>query len=70
MFASSACGAPRPNGYVSPFAAGPVVIDGVMDERAWRAAPRTADYLSIGADLEEPHVWATPGTPRPFYSFQ
>ena len=84
VFTYSACGAPRPKGYVCPFAAGPIVVDGVMDERAWRAAPWTgdfvdiegearpaprfrtrvkmlwdADYLYIGAELVEPHVWAT-----------
>ena len=84
LFTSSACGAPHPKGYVCRLAAGPIVVDGVLDERGWRAAPWTADfvdiegdlrpaprfrtrakmlwdadYLYIGAELEEPHVWAT-----------
>jgi len=75
---------PRPKGYVVPFASGPVVIDGVLNDRAWRAAAWTDDfvdiegsirpaprfrtrakmlwddeYLYIGAELEEPDVWAT-----------
>lgn len=74
----------HPRGYVCPLAARPIVVDGVMDERAWRAAAWTddfvdiegdarprprfrtrvkmlwdADYLYIGAELEEPHVWGT-----------
>jgi hypothetical protein len=75
---------PHPKGYVCPFAAGPIVIDGVLDEPAWRAAAWTDDFvdiegnirptprfrtrakmiwddscLYIGAELAEPHVWAT-----------
>ncbi|HEX7573548.1 MAG TPA: carbohydrate-binding family 9-like protein, partial [Bacteroidota bacterium] len=84
FFRSPACGGQHPKGYVCRFAAGPMLIDGVLDERAWRAAPWTGDfvdiegdarpaprfrtrvkmlwdtdYLYIGADLQEPHVWAT-----------
>jgi hypothetical protein len=76
--------APHPKGYVCPFATGPIIIDGVMHERAWRAAAWTDDFvdiegairpnprfrtrakmiwddscLYIGAELAEPHVWAT-----------
>lgn len=92
------CGSPRPapnhaeaspdhrlpRRYVCHRAAGPIVIDGRLDDAAWAAAPWTADfadiegftkpkpryqtrakmlwddqYLYIGAQLEEPHVWAT-----------
>ena len=74
----------RPKGYVAPYTPEPLTIDGALDERAWRAAPWTDDfvdiegalrpaprfrtrakmlwdstYLYIGAELEEPHVWAT-----------
>ena len=50
VFISPACGAPHPKGYVCPFAGGPIAIDGVMDERAWRAAPWTADFVDIEGD--------------------
>jgi hypothetical protein len=74
----------HPKGYVCPLAAGSIVINGIMDERAWRAAAWTDDFvdiegdirpeprlrtrvkmvwddscLYIGAELSEPHVWAT-----------
>ncbi len=42
---------PRPKGYVVPFASGPVVIDGVMSERAWRAAPWTDDFVDIEGSI-------------------
>jgi len=73
-----------PRGYVCPMASGPIVIDGLMNERAWRTAAWTddfvdieggarpaprfrtrvkmlwdAEYLYVGAELEEPHVWGT-----------
>jgi hypothetical protein len=84
VLASPAFGGPHPKGYVCPLATGLIVIDGVMDEQAWRAAVWTGDfvdiegdarpaprfrtrvkmlwdaeYLYIGADLQEPHVWGT-----------
>jgi hypothetical protein len=76
--------APLPREYVCPKAKGHVVIDGLLNEPAWRAAPWTEDFvdiegdtrpaprfrtrakmiwddscLYIGAELQEPHVWAT-----------
>jgi hypothetical protein len=75
---------PHPRGYVCYRAAGPIGIDGRLDEPSWQAVPwsdpfvdiegesipkprfRTRmkmlwddDYLYIGTELEEPHVWAT-----------
>jgi hypothetical protein len=77
-------GQPLPRHYTCYRAAGPIVIDGRLDEPAWAAAPWTEPfgdiegdkkpkpplltrakmlwddtYLYIGAELEEPHVWAT-----------
>jgi Carbohydrate family 9 binding domain-like len=73
-----------PRGYVCYRAAGPVAIDGKLDDAAWQAAPWSDDfvdiegdrkpkprfrtrmkmlwddqYLYVGAELEEPHVWGT-----------
>src|SRR5262249_4917109 len=73
-----------PKGYVCYRAAGPVRIDGRLDDDAWLAAAWTGDFVDIagdanprprfrtrakmlwddtyfyvGAELEEPHVWAT-----------
>jgi hypothetical protein len=73
-----------PRGYVCYRAAGPVKIDGRLDDGPWRDAPWTDDFVDIegdrkprprfrtrakmlwddayfyvGAELEEPHVWAT-----------
>jgi hypothetical protein len=73
-----------PKGYVCGRATTPVVIDGRLDDRVWKAAPWSENfvdiegtlkpsptyrtrvkmlwddlYLYIGAELEEPHVWAT-----------
>ncbi len=73
-----------PKGYVCYRAAVPVVIDGRLNDEAWKAAPWTDWFvdiegdrrpapryrtrvkmlwddscLYIGAELEEPHVWAT-----------
>jgi hypothetical protein len=73
-----------PRGYVCHRAAGPVTIDGRLDDGPWRDAPWTDDFVDIegdvkprprcrtrvkmlwddryfyvGAELEEPHVWAT-----------
>lgn len=75
---------PHPRGYVCVRAAAPPVIDGRLDEDAWRAAPWTDDFVDIegdvrprpslrtrvrmlwdddyfyvGAELAEPHLWAT-----------
>lgn len=72
-----------PRGYVAYRSAGSIVVDGRLDEPAWKRVPWTeyhADiegfhkpaprfkthskiiwddkYLYIGAELEEPHVWA------------
>jgi len=77
-------GARIPRGYVCRMAAGAIRIDGVLDEKSWREAPWTDDfvdiegsvrprpryrtrakmlwddqYLYIGAELQEPQVWAT-----------
>lgn len=74
----------HPRGYVAYRAAAPVVIDGRLDDSAWRDAPWSdtfvdiegakkprprfdtrmkmlwdGQYLYIGADLREPHLWAT-----------
>ena len=85
-----AFGAPQPSlmhlpkNYICYRATSPMVIDGRLNEDAWRDAPWTDDfvdiegdvkpkptfrtrarmlwddhYLYIGAQLEEPHVWAT-----------
>src|SRR3954470_23787885 len=35
---------PQPAGYVAVRAARPVVVDGSLDDEAWRAAPWTADF--------------------------
>ncbi len=76
--------AATPKHYACPRAAGTIVIDGRLDEPAWRAAaftdpfidiegkhkprPRFTttvrmlwddDHLYVGAELQEPHVWAT-----------
>jgi hypothetical protein len=73
-----------PRGYVCYRATSPVTVDGRLDERAWRDAPWTDDfvdiegdkkphptfrtrakmlwddtYFYIGAELVEPHLWAT-----------
>jgi hypothetical protein len=73
-----------PRGYVCCRAAGPLTIDGRLDEPAWQAVPWSDPFvdiegdrkpapryrtrvkmlwddqcLYIGAELEEPHVWAT-----------
>ena len=73
-----------PKGYVCYRASRPPVIDGKLDEPAWRSAPWTDHFVDIegdfkppprfktrvkmlwdhlhfyiGAELEEPHVWAT-----------
>jgi hypothetical protein len=73
-----------PKGYVCVRASGPIVIDGKLDDDAWKDAPWTDAFvdieggrkpappyrtrvkmlwddecLYIGAELEEPHVWAT-----------
>src|SRR5688572_9247990 len=75
---------PHPKGYVCFRAAAPLVIDGKLDDAAWKSAQWTDDFvdiqgdkkprprfktrtkmlwddefLYIGAELEEPHVWAT-----------
>ncbi len=75
---------PHPRGYVCLRAAAPPVIDGRLDDDAWRDAPWTDvfvdiegdlrpkpalatrvkmlwddTYFYIGADLAEPHLWAT-----------
>ena len=39
--------APHPKGYVCPFASGPITIDGVMNERAWRDAAWTSPFVDI-----------------------
>lgn len=74
----------RPRGYVCYRAPAPLVLDGKLDDAAWRVAPWSEDFtdiegdrrpaprlrtrvkmlwddqcLYIGAELEEPHVWAT-----------
>jgi hypothetical protein len=74
----------QPRGYVCYRAAGPIHIDGRLDEPAWQQAPWTGEfadiegpskpppryrtrakmlwddeYFYVGAELEEPHVWAT-----------
>ena len=73
-----------PKGYVCYRAAGPLQIDGRLDDGPWRDAPWTDDFVDIegdrkprprfrtrvkmlwddtcfyvGAELHEPHVWAT-----------
>ena len=73
-----------PKGYVCLRAGQPIVIDGKLDDAAWRVAPWTDDFVDIegdakpkprfrtrvkmlwddvffyvGAQMEEPHVWAT-----------
>ena len=73
-----------PNSYVCHRTARPLVIDGRLDETAWKGAPWSSDftdiegdakprprfrtrvkmlwdneYFYIGAELEDPHVWAT-----------
>jgi pimeloyl-ACP methyl ester carboxylesterase len=73
-----------PQGYVCRRATEPLVIDGKLDEKAWKAASWTTDFvdiqgdakprprfrtrakllwddnfLYIGAEIQEPHVWAT-----------
>jgi Carbohydrate family 9 binding domain-like len=73
-----------PKGYVCYRAAGPVTLNGKLDDKAWQSAPWTDDFVDIegdlkpkprfrtrvkmlwddeffyvGAELEEPHVWAT-----------
>lgn len=70
--------------YIVPRATHPMIIDGKLDEPAWRAAPWTDDFVDIlgadaprpryrtraklvwddsclyvGAELEEPQLWAT-----------
>ena len=75
---------PAPRGYVCYRAATPPVLDGNLDDDAWKAAPWSEEFadiegdrrpaprhrtrvkmlwddkcLYIGAELEEPHVWAT-----------
>jgi hypothetical protein len=80
---SNIAGDNSPKHYVCYRTARPVVIDGHLDDAAWKAAPWTDDfediegaakprplyrtrakmlwddqYLYIGADLEEEHVWA------------
>lgn len=75
---------PDPRGYVCYRAAGPVTIDGRLDDAAWRDAPWTDDFVDIegdrqprpplrtrvrmlwddryfyvGAEMEEPRLWAT-----------
>jgi len=84
LAALAAAASPPPLGYVCPRASAPIVIDGRLDEPAWRDAPWTSDFVDIegdarprpplrtrakmlwddeyfyvGAELEEPHVWAT-----------
>jgi len=39
-----------PKGYVCGFTKGPVVIDGRLDEPAWKAAPWTDDFADIEGD--------------------
>ncbi len=75
---------PHPRGYICYRAAKPPVLDGKLDDDAWKSAPWSEDFgdiegdrrpaprfrtrvkmlwddkcLYIGAELEEPHVWAT-----------
>lgn len=75
---------PYPRHYICYRARKPIVIDGKLDDEAWRDAAWTEDfvdiegdkrprprfrtrarmlwddeYFYIGAELEEPHVWAT-----------
>jgi hypothetical protein len=40
-----------PRGYVCYRAQGPVVIDGKLDDAAWRAVPWTEDFVDIEGDL-------------------
>src|ERR1051325_425118 len=76
--------AAHPRGYVCYRVTSPIVIDGKLDDAAWRTVGWTSDfvdiegdakpiptyrtrvkmlwddqYLYIGAELEETHVWAT-----------
>ena len=73
-----------PKGYVCHHTDRPLVIDGRLDEKAWKSAPWSSEftdiegdtkpkphfrtrvkmlwdneYFYVGAELEEPHVWAT-----------
>ncbi len=41
----------HPKGYVAPFAGEPIVIDGVLSERAWRRAAWTDDFVDIEGDI-------------------
>jgi hypothetical protein len=74
----------HPRGYICYRAAGPITLDGKLDDAAWQAVPWSEPFvdiegdrrpapryrtrvkmlwddqcLYIGAELEEPHVWAT-----------
>jgi hypothetical protein len=42
---------PRPKGYVARQASGPILIDGVLDERDWRRAPWTDDFVDIEGSI-------------------
>ena len=75
---------PDPRGYVSYRVVSPIVIDGRLDDAAWRGAAWSdlfvdiegdvrpaptletrvkmlwdAEYFYVGANLVEPHLWAT-----------
>lgn len=41
-----------PRGYVCPRAAGPITVDGQLDDPAWRQAPWTDDFVDIEGDLK------------------
>src|SRR5262249_12242717 len=48
-----------PRGYVCYRAAGPVTIDGKLDDAAWQAAPWTEDFVDIEGDRRLPPRFRT-----------
>src|SRR5579859_3316215 len=43
-----------PRGYVCCRAAGPITVDGKLDDPAWQAAPWTDDFVDIEGDRRPP----------------
>ncbi len=48
-----------PRGYVCYRAAGPITLDGKLDDAAWRAAPWTDDFVDIEGDRRPPPRFRT-----------
>ena len=59
LLVSTTLAQPQPKHYTCPRAGGPLKIDGRLDDKAWRAAPWTDDFIDIqGADHPRPRFRA------------